>query len=143
MFCLVQNQKLGQGRLVPPTPDGTHALCGTVAMARPKLPITRDRQFNVSLTAAEFDAMQRAARMAGLRPVDFARAKILSKTRRSARTTHDVRQFEPVVLVALSRIGNNLNQIARSLNELSLDVPDDLAPLLAELRGILRMAAAP
>lgn len=117
-------------------------------MVRPKLPITRDRQFNVSLTAAEFDAMQRAARMAGLRPVDFARAKILSKpvsskVWRSARTTHDVRQFEPVVLVALSRIGNNLNQIARSLNELSLDVPDDLAPLLAELRGILRMAAAP
>ncbi len=112
-------------------------------MVRPKLEITRDRQFNIGLTAREFESLHRAAQAAGMRPVDYGRAKLLSKTRRTSRTACVVHQPEPVVLVQLSRIGNNLNQIARSLNELSVDVPEDLAPLLTELRGILRMAAGP
>ena len=112
-------------------------------MPRPKLKITRDRQFNIGLTAREFESVQRAAQAVGMRPVDFARAKLLSKTRRTPRTTYDVRQLPPAVLVQLSRIGNNINQIARKLNELSLPSPDELALLLADLRSILREVAGP
>lgn len=127
---------------MPPTPR-THALSGKVAMGRPKLEITRDRQFNVGLTASELADVQRSARMAGMRPVDFARAKLLSKSGHFTRMAHSIRQLDPLLLVQLSRIGNNLNQIARALNELSVEMPADLAPLLAELRSILRIAAGP
>jgi hypothetical protein len=107
-------------------------------MGRPKLEITRDRQFNVGLTILEFEAVQLAARLAGMRPVDYGRGKLLSKSGRIARTEEAVRQLDPLLLVQLSRLGNNLNQIARRLNDLALPVPEDLSPLLAEIRDILR-----
>src|SRR5436305_11611477 len=106
-------------------------------MGRTKLPITRDRQFNVGLTTAELAELQRAARQAGMRPVDYGRAKLLSRPGRIARTEYSVRQLDPLLLVQLSRIGNNLNQIARRLNELALPTPDALEPLLGEIRSIL------
>jgi hypothetical protein len=112
-------------------------------MGRPKLFITRDRQFNVGLTAAELAEVQRAARLAGMRPVDYGRAKLLSRSGRIARTEYSVRQLDPLLLVQLSRIGNNLNQIARRLNELSLPAPQALEPLLAEIRNILASVQAP
>jgi hypothetical protein len=113
------------------------------AMGRPKLHITRDRQFNVGLTAAELAELQRAARLAGMRPVDYGRAKLLSRPGHIARTEYAVRQLDPLLLVQLSRIGNNLNQIARRLNELALPAPQELEPLLAEIRGILASVQAP
>lgn len=112
-------------------------------MGRPKLENTRDRQFNVGLTAFELETVQRAARLAGMRPVDYGRAKLLSKPGRITRTAYAVRQLDPLLLVQLSRIGNNLNQIARRLNDLALPEPEDLAPLLAEIRSLLREAGAP
>jgi hypothetical protein len=112
-------------------------------MGRPKLFITRDRQFNVGLTAAELAEVQRAARLAGMRPVDYGRAKLLSRHGRIARTEYSVRQLDPLLLVQLSRIGNNLNQIARRLNELSLPAPQEHEPLLAEIRNILASVQAP
>jgi hypothetical protein len=112
-------------------------------MGRPKLHITRDRQFNVGLTATEFTEVQRAARLAGMRPVDYGRAKLLSKPGRIARAVYAVPQLDPLLLVQLSRIGNNLNQIARRLNELSLPAEGELEPLLAEIRGILASVQAP
>jgi hypothetical protein len=112
-------------------------------MGRPKLLITRDRQFNVGLTAAELAEVQRAARLAGMRPVDYGRAKLLSRSGRIPRTEYSVRQLDPLLLVQLSRIGNNLNQIARRLNELSLPAPQELEPLLAEIRSILASVQAP
>jgi hypothetical protein len=112
-------------------------------MGRPRLQNARDRQFNVSLTASEFADLQRAARLAGVRPVDYGRAKLLSKPGRLTRTAFAVHQLDPLLLIQLSRLGNNINQIARRLNEFSLQAPEDLAPLLAELRGILRMVPEP
>jgi hypothetical protein len=112
-------------------------------MGRPKLHITRDRQFNVGLTATELAEVQRAARLASMRPVDYGRAKLLSRPGRIARTEYAVRQLDPLLLVALSRIGNNLNQIARRLNELALPVPENIDPLLAEIRSILTSVQAP
>ncbi|MCP3439802.1 plasmid mobilization relaxosome protein MobC [Bradyrhizobium sp. CCGUVB14] len=108
-------------------------------MARPKLDITRNRQFNVGLTDAEFAKLLQAARVAGMRPVDYVRAKIFAKAL-PARTALAVRQLDPLLLTHLARIGNNLNQVARQIHQLDLESPADLAPALAELRAILREA---
>jgi hypothetical protein len=112
-------------------------------MGRPKLQITRDRQFNVSLTETEWSGLQRAARLALMRPVDYARMRLLAKPSGLLRAEQAAPQLDPLLLLHLSRLGNNLNQIARRLNELRLPAPDDLAPLLAEIRGILRAVRQP
>jgi hypothetical protein len=112
-------------------------------MGRPKLTTPRDRQFNVSLTEAEWSALQRAARLALMRPVDFGRAKLLAKSGHAQRAAEAAPHLDPLLLQHLSRLGNNLNQIARRLNELRLPVSDELDPLLAEIRGILRTIPRP
>src|SRR5436305_15124211 len=102
-------------------------------MGRTKLHITRDRQFNVGLTAAELTEVQRAARLAGMRPVDYGRAKLLSRSGRLARTEYSVRQLDSLLLVQLSRLGNNLHQFARPPNELALPAAQVPAALLPEM----------
>jgi hypothetical protein len=108
-------------------------------MGRPKLETPRDRQCNVSLTDDEFNKLLVAARVAGLRPVDYVRARIFAKAL-PARTAIAVRQLDPLLLTHLARIGNNLNQVARQLHRLDLEKPVDLAAVLAELRDVLRQA---
>ena len=112
-------------------------------MARPKLHISRDRQFNVGLTATEFADLQRAARLAGMRPVDYGRAMLFAKNRALLGTAVAVPQLDPLLFVHLARIGNNLNQIARQLHAFSVPAPDDLSPALAELRALLRGVRTP
>ena len=112
-------------------------------MGRPPLKTKRDRQFNVGLTESELARVMEAARLAGMRPVDYGRMKLLKPVGRLTRTTHVVRQLDPLLLIQLSRIGNNLNQIARRLNDLALPAPEELRPLLAEIRAALLEARAP
>jgi hypothetical protein len=109
-------------------------------MGRPKLPFTRDKQFNVGLTDDEFATLHRAARLAGMRPVDYARSLLLAKRLPTRRVAEATPHLDPLLLLEISRIGNNLNQIARRLNELALPIPDELPGLLAEVRRILREA---
>ena len=108
-------------------------------MGRPEIENKRSRQFNLSLTAEEFDAIQTSARLAGMRPVDYGRARLL-KAGRVPRTAYAVRQLDPLLLAHLGRVGNNLNQIARRLNELAVPAPEALAALLDELRAAIRQA---
>jgi hypothetical protein len=103
-------------------------------MGRPKLPIKRDRQLNIGLTTAERELLFRRAAAAGMRPVDYARANILS--RRIVQAA-EAQQLDPLLLNELSRVGNNINQIARQLNAASQPVPPSLEPLLQELRALL------
>lgn len=112
-------------------------------MARPRLKNPRDQQLNIGLTASELADVQRCARLAGMRPVDYGRARILGKPDRPMRMSHTLQALDPVLLVHLSRLGNNLNQIARRLNELSLPSPEELASLLSEIRAALRRALTP
>jgi hypothetical protein len=44
------------------------------------------------------------------------------------------------LLVQLSRVGNNLNQIARGLHQFAVPTPELLSPVLSELRDLLRQA---
>jgi hypothetical protein len=110
-------------------------------MARPKLEITRDRQFNIGLTAIEYEALHRRAASAGMRPVDYARARLFSELFRSRAAAPAAHHLDPLVMVALSRIGNNLNQIAHKLNLRPEPAPPSLEPALRELRQFLRRAA--
>ncbi len=111
-------------------------------MSRPRLAITRNRQLNIGLTDSEYQGILRRASQAGMRPVDLARARLLGGEARAVATL-GATSSDPHVLAALSRIGNNLNQIARQLNTLRMPTPPDLEPLLEELRGILRSRSQP
>jgi hypothetical protein len=97
-------------------------------------------QLNLGLTAHEHALLFRRAASAGMRPVDYARGRLFSEhfRRFPAPKAH---HLDPLLLVALSRIGNNLNQIARRLHLRAEPAPPTLALLLDELRQLLRREA--
>ncbi len=107
-------------------------------MGRPKQTNRREKQFNVSLTTDEYAQLHGRAGAAGLRPTDYARARLFTGDFQTLRRASQTRHLDPLFLSHVSRIGNNLNQIARQLNAQRLAEPALLAPLLAELRAILR-----
>jgi hypothetical protein len=119
----------------------THALCGNgEAMARPTKHEKRDRQLNLKLTGREFDYVAARARRRAQRPVDYARTQLLAD--RPVRTHASHGHLDPLFLLQLSRLGNNLNQIARRLNGLSMPAPEALGPLLKDIRELIRKGAA-
>jgi hypothetical protein len=109
-------------------------------MGRPKLEIRRDRQFNLGLTADEFAQVLLAARLASMRPVDYGRMRLLSKPKALSRTALAVHQLDPLLLAQLGRIGSNLNQVTRRLHMLAVPEPEELGPVLFEIRALLREA---
>src|ERR1044071_8534516 len=112
-------------------------------MGRPPVEIERNRQFNVGLTPPEHDLLLARAARAGMRPVDYGRAKLLGAADCGIHA-HDAPapHLDPLLLVTLSRLGNNLNQIARRLNTLDLPAPPSLEPLLQMIRSLITRAAA-
>jgi Bacterial mobilisation protein (MobC) len=95
----------------------------------------RSRQFNVAVTRDELKRIHARAAARGMRPVDYGRARLLAEWRAGAPASAP--HLDPLLLAALSRLGNNLNQIARRLNTLDLPAPPTLEPLLREIRGII------
>ncbi|MFO1100396.1 MAG: plasmid mobilization relaxosome protein MobC [Xanthobacteraceae bacterium] len=62
-----------------------------------------------------------SARMrSGLRPVDYGRAKLFNQKRITEAVERRAVCPDPLIFVQLSRLGNNLNQIARKLDALSI-----------------------
>jgi hypothetical protein len=105
-------------------------------MARPKVKEKRDKQLNLKITARELELLRARAAAAGVRPVDYGRARLFAEWRATARqaaTPH----LDPLLIAALSRIGNNLNQITRRLNTLDIPAPPSLEPLLREIRTLI------
>jgi hypothetical protein len=76
-----------------------------------------------------------------MRSVDYGRAQLFLPRRISAAQTASAHQLDPLFHVQLSRLGNNLNQIARKLNTLALPPPPTLEPLLQEIRALLTREA--
>ena len=110
-------------------------------MRRPLKNTPRDRQLNLSLTAAEFENIRTRAASLGLRPALFARA-VLCDTKHSRPPTVTASPAEPSPLLRLTynqlmRVGNNLNQMMRHLHRTGDPLPADLAPLLADIRALL------
>lgn len=111
-------------------------------MSRPTKSEKRDRQLNLKLTGREFDWVRTRAGASGMQPVDFGRAQLLAERPVRARHRAAPGHLDPLFLAHLSRIGNNLNQIARRLNEFKIVPPSALEPLLEAIREIIRKASA-
>src|ERR1044072_2646821 len=112
-------------------------------MGRPPNKIKRDRQFNVGLTAREHELLFARASHAGMRPVDYGRARLLGAADRGisaygAPAPH----LDPLFVVQLSRLENNLNQIAHRLNTLAPPAPPSLEPLLQLIRSLIAKAGS-
>ncbi|MGY8666197.1 plasmid mobilization relaxosome protein MobC [Bradyrhizobium sp. UFLA05-109] len=105
-------------------------------MARPRLPNPRNTQLKLYFTAGELASIKSRAEALGMRPVHFGRAVLLAggpfavQTERASSATGQI-------LVQLSRLGNNLNQMVRHLHMMNDPLPADLEPLLADIRAIL------
>jgi len=110
-------------------------------MARPAKSEKRDRQLNLKLTMRELDWVKRRAGTAGLRVVEFARRELLCD--RPVRARPEVRpgQLDALFMAQVSRIGNNLNQIARRLHQLHMPEPATLHAVLREIRDIIRKSS--
>jgi hypothetical protein len=109
-------------------------------MARPTKHEKRERQLNLKLTRREFDFVCARAARRSLRPVDYAREQLLAE--RPVRTHAQHGHLDPLFLLQLSRLGNNLNQIARRLNVMRMAEPEGFGPLLEEIRGLIRKGVA-
>jgi hypothetical protein len=106
-------------------------------MGRPKKDARRDQQLNLSLTYTELDIVRSRAAKAGMPVPDYSRERLLSDRRTNARPVLDIPLIAPLLYEQLKRLGNNLNQIARSLNTRQEPVPGILLQLLAEIRELI------
>lgn len=106
-------------------------------MGRPTKKEKRDQQLNIKLTLREIASVRARASAAHLQPVDYGRAQLLADKpgQRAAKAAH---HLDTLFLVQLSRVGNNLNQIARKFNQTGAHPPAALEQLLAEIRGLIR-----
>ncbi len=110
-------------------------------MGQPTKAERRERQLNVKLTAREHGWVVRMSQMAGLRPVEFGRLKLLADRPLRGGASTPKAHLDPLLLSHLSRVGNNLNQIARKLHQLNFPAPSELGEVLEEIRGLLRKAS--
>lgn len=106
-------------------------------MARPRQHELRDRQINIKLTAREFDLVRARAAAHGMRPGDYGRARLLAEWRVSEIAVASAPHLDPLFQVQLSRLGNNLNQIARRMHSFGEPIPPILDPLLQEIRTLI------
>jgi hypothetical protein len=119
-------------------PLRTHALGqGKKKMSRPRKSEPRDRQFNLSLTAAELENITRRAEAVGMRPVHFGRAVLLDQRRTVQSASEPHRNLDRLIYGQLVRLGNNLNQMMRHLHQTGDPLPADLEPLLIDIRRII------
>ena len=107
-------------------------------MGRPSKPEKRDQQLNLKFTCRELQGLRTRAAASSMRLVDFARAQLLMTRPARIRKPGEPPQVDPLFIAQVSRIGNNLNQIARRLNTLDILPPPTLQPLLEAIRDIIR-----
>lgn len=114
-------------------------------MARPRKepPEIRRARLNLRVTAAERAQLAAAAGAAGVGLADYARRTLLAKVgQASAPTAIAVRRIDPAAVSALTRVGANLNQLARRANAGDLLQPGELPDALAALdRQLARIEA--
>lgn len=140
-FAVPQTSRRGQVSC-PRSPLRTHALCGKSSeMARPKKHEKRDKQLNLKFTPREFVWLRRKAEGLGMKPGEYGRMQVLAE-RPVSSGRQAVPHLDPLFLAALSRIGNNLNQIARRLNQLQIEPPSTLEPLLQAIREMIGKASS-
>ena len=120
----------------PHTQDAC-ALPKEMIMSRPVTKNPRRQQLNLRLTDREFADIQQRAAAFGMRPVHFARTLVTEGTPAvRAIDTHS----SPRLVLQLSRLGNNLNQLVRHLHKAGAVMPKDLQPLLTDIRTLIAKA---
>jgi hypothetical protein len=96
--------------------------------------VGRTRRLEVRLTAAELDELRARAKEAKARPSVYVRACVLGRVPRV------IPSIDEDIARELARIGNNLNQIARRLNEHAGDDPsaEELEKAYTQLAMVVR-----
>lgn len=104
-------------------------------MARPRKEQidARTERLNLRLTLAERAAIETKAASAGVPPTDYARRVALG----SRLAVVSAQVADPQLVLALNRIGVNLNQIAHALNSQAGVSPAELSQTLARLNQLL------
>lgn len=110
-------------------------------MARPKkvMPPNKNHQITIRFTEELFDVLTKDAEAAQLPRAEYIRKLI---TNRHPVVKHEIVFDNPELLSVLSnlgKIGSNLNQIARHLNEggsMNLSLRKELLQCITELRSI-------
>jgi hypothetical protein len=105
-------------------------------MGRPKVSNLRDLQLKLNFTAAEYECVVRRAKAQCMRPTHFARRVVLNTDAHAPRT-QNLSNLERLNYLALSRVGNNLNQMMRHLHRTGEPAPADLERLLVEIRQVI------
>ena len=108
-------------------------------MARPKKTDPLDQQLNLSLTMAEYALLKLRAENLGQRVSSYARAILLHETVKVEAGSLASR-YDRLVFQQWQRAGNNLNQIARSLNALEPVSSSEIDAALAEVRFLIAEA---
>lgn len=110
-------------------------------MGRPTKSEKRVCQLNLKLTEREFDWVRGQADAVRMQVADFGRAQLFA-TRKVRKCPEAQPHLDPLFMSHVSRIGNNLNQIARRLHQLHAPAPVDLESTLASIRDIIRKGNA-
>jgi Bacterial mobilisation protein (MobC) len=110
-------------------------------MGRPTKKVKRDQQFNIKLTLREIAWVRARAEAARMRPVDYGRGQLLADRPLPRTASNAVPHLDTLFLLQLSRIGNNLNQIARKFHETGVCPPSSLESLLSDIRELIRKGA--
>jgi Bacterial mobilisation protein (MobC) len=102
-------------------------------MARPKKSeaFERSEQINLRLTLDEKEALRQRAIACGLTQTDYARRVIFGVP------VSFKQEADPKLIVALNRIGVNLNQMSRMFNSKAMPVPEDLEYALKTLNHLV------
>ncbi len=111
-------------------------------MARPRKAERRDKQLNIKLTTREHAWIESRASAANMKPAEFGRVQVLMGRPLPRNSAENADHLDPLFFAHLSRLGNNLNQIARRCHLLNAPPPASLEPLLQQLREMIRKAVA-
>jgi len=109
-------------------------------MARPRKDQTERRicAVGVRLTPSERAALQAAAAARGVSPAELLRGAFMGSTALSPTpASATVSVLDPSTIVALNRVGANLNQLARRANAGDLLQPGELPEVMASLSDSL------
>jgi hypothetical protein len=106
-------------------------------MGRPKVIHPRSQQLNLSFTGDEWEGIKRRAAALGVRPSAFGRSLLLTGHDGKPAMRSKPADPAPGLVHALSRLGNNLNQMVRHLHQTGDPLPLDLEPLLFDIRALI------
>lgn len=114
-------------------------------MGRKKQTVVKDHRIAFRVSADEMFLLTAKAKRDGTTVGGFARKKALSGIVRKKRAQVLVAEmpFDVSTFTELRRIGVNLNQMMKHCHSFQVPPPDDLAPLLADMRRVLAKALRP